>query len=85
MAIIGYGRVSTTDQNPQLQLDALRDAGAARVDLVAAWIRAAARSLGLVRRVQCGGLARYFTREASGLVGGERRTVSSPFSGHRSV
>jgi hypothetical protein len=31
VAIIGYGRVSTTDQNPQLQLDALRDAGAARV------------------------------------------------------
>ena len=31
MAIIGYARVSTTDQNPQLQLDALRDAGAARV------------------------------------------------------
>jgi DNA invertase Pin-like site-specific DNA recombinase len=31
MAIIGYARVSTTDQNPQLQLDALSDAGAARV------------------------------------------------------
>jgi DNA invertase Pin-like site-specific DNA recombinase len=31
MAIIGYARVSTTDQNPQLQLDALREAGAARV------------------------------------------------------
>jgi DNA invertase Pin-like site-specific DNA recombinase len=31
VAIIGYGRVSTTDQNPQLQLDALRDAGAVRV------------------------------------------------------
>lgn len=31
MAIIGYARVSTTDQDPQLQLDALRDAGAARV------------------------------------------------------
>lgn len=31
MAIIGYARVSTTDQNPQLQLDALQDAGAARV------------------------------------------------------
>lgn len=31
MATIGYARVSTTDQDPQLQLDALRDAGAARV------------------------------------------------------
>ncbi|MDJ0106092.1 recombinase family protein [Rhodococcus sp. 66b] len=31
MAIIGYARVSTTDQNPQLQLDALADAGATRV------------------------------------------------------
>jgi DNA invertase Pin-like site-specific DNA recombinase len=31
VAIIGYARVSTTDQNPQLQLDALGDAGAARV------------------------------------------------------
>jgi DNA invertase Pin-like site-specific DNA recombinase len=31
MAVIGYARVSTTDQKPQLQLDALRDAGAARV------------------------------------------------------
>lgn len=31
MAIIGYARASTTDQNPQLQLDALADAGATRV------------------------------------------------------
>jgi DNA invertase Pin-like site-specific DNA recombinase len=31
MAVIGYARVSTTDQNPQLQLDALDDAGASRV------------------------------------------------------
>ena len=31
MAIIGYARVSTTDQTPQLQLDALRDDGASRV------------------------------------------------------
>jgi DNA invertase Pin-like site-specific DNA recombinase len=31
MSVIGYARVSTTDQNPQLQLDALRDAGATRV------------------------------------------------------
>ena len=31
MAIIGYSRVSTTDQNPQLQLDALREAGATRI------------------------------------------------------
>lgn len=31
MAIIGYARVSTTDQDPQLQLDALREAGAIRV------------------------------------------------------
>ena len=31
MAVIGYARVSTTDQNPQLQLDALEEAGATRV------------------------------------------------------
>jgi DNA invertase Pin-like site-specific DNA recombinase len=31
LAIIGYARVSTTDQNPQLQLDALHEAGAKRV------------------------------------------------------
>jgi DNA invertase Pin-like site-specific DNA recombinase len=31
MAVIGYARVSTTDQNPQLQLDALHQAGAKRV------------------------------------------------------
>jgi DNA invertase Pin-like site-specific DNA recombinase len=31
MAVIGYARVSTTDQNVALQLDALRDAGVKRV------------------------------------------------------
>ncbi|RJO72175.1 recombinase family protein [Nocardia panacis] len=31
MALIGYARVSTTDQDPQLQLDALATAGTARV------------------------------------------------------
>ena len=31
MAIIGYARVSTVDQNPRLQLDALNEAGAKRV------------------------------------------------------
>lgn len=31
LAIIGYARVSTTDQNPQLQLDSLREAGAERI------------------------------------------------------
>ncbi|WP_430332742.1 recombinase family protein [Rhodococcus sp. ACT016] len=31
MATIGYARVSTADQNPQLQIDALEGAGAARI------------------------------------------------------
>lgn len=31
MTVIGYARVSTTDQDPQLQLDALTEAGAAKV------------------------------------------------------
>jgi DNA invertase Pin-like site-specific DNA recombinase len=31
LAIMGYARVSTVDQNPQLQLDALHEAGAIRI------------------------------------------------------
>ncbi len=31
MAVIGYARVSATDQNPQLPLDALQEAGANRI------------------------------------------------------
>src|SRR5258705_12916540 len=31
VAVVGYSGVSTTDQNPQLQLDALEEAGAIRI------------------------------------------------------